>query len=174
MQTTEKINRVAWRIARRALETGEWVHQCRPDRAAVMVDLANITAAMLAEAGCLGDEFGPEGSYELEVAVVFVAKSSGSETMPNGCATWYRDHIFDHVRMMDAEGILSPEDRCRARVFGWDAEQKRAAELRAENERREAERRRAAELKEKEARRRAVEKRLAEIEKNSNGKVVAE
>ena len=78
--------------------------------------------------------------------------------------------------MLDAEGLLAPEDRCKARVFGWDAERKRETELREKNARLEAERRRAAEIKEKEDRRRAVEKRLAEIDKQNNeeGKAVVE
>ena len=177
MQTSEKANRAAWRIARRALETGEWTHQCRPSRAAELVDLANTVAAALAAAGCMDDKFAPQdGSFELDVAAGFVAKSCGSEMLPNAGVSWFRDRIFDHVRMLDAEGLLAPGDRRRARVFGWDDEQRREAELREKNERLEAERRRAAEIKEKEDRRRAVEKRLAEINKQNDekGKAVAE
>lgn len=169
----EKVNRAAWSISRRALESGEWAHTRRPQRAAELVDLANIVATSLAAGGCLDDKYGEGGSLEVDIAAGYVAKCAGyvSNTqagiapLPQAPVAWYCEQIFAHVRDLDAAGLLSPEDRKRARTFEADAEAAREAERKAEEKAREEKRRREAERKERAERREAAARRLAEIEK---------
>lgn len=172
MQTPEKANRAAWRIARRALEAGEWAHTQRPQRAAELVEFANVVITSLAAAGCLAAEYGEDGSLEVEIAAGYVSKcagyvgapSSGTGGMPQAPIAWYGEQIFQHVRDLDAAGILTPEDRARARTFKADAEAAREAKRKAEEEAREAKRRAEEERLERIKRREAAARRLAEIE----------
>jgi len=174
MKETEKVNRIAWRnVARPALESGEWALTQHPQRAAELVDLANIVATSLADGGCLADKYGDGGSLEVEVAGGYVAKIAGNLSfathgpapMPSAPIAWYREQIFALVRDLDAAGLLSPEDRRRARVFEADAEAAREAKRRAEEKAREEKQRRETERRERAERREAAERRLAEIEK---------
>ena len=168
MQTSEKANRVAWRIARRALEAGEWAHTQRPQRAAELVDYANVVVTSLAAAGCLAAEYGEDGSLEVEIAAGYVSKCAGhvgvSGGMPQAPIDWFASQIFQHVRDLDAAGILTPEDRKRARTFKADAEAAREAKRKAEEEAREAKRKAEEERLERIKRREAAARRLAEIE----------
>lgn len=173
MERDEKIKRAAWRISRRALESGEWALSCNPQRAAEIVEFANIVATSLAAGGCLDDKYGEGGSLEVEIAGGYIAKNSGCLSsalhgpapMPRAPLAWYCEQIFAHVRDLDAAGLLAPEDRKRARVFEADAEAAREAKRRAEEKAREEKHRREAERRERAERREAAERRLAEIEK---------
>lgn len=173
MEENEKIKRTAWRISRRALESGEWALVQDPRRAADVVEYAHILATSLADGGCLDDKFGEGGSLEVDIAPGYIAKNAGSLSfathgpapMPSAPLAWYREQIFALVRDLDAKGLLTPEDRRRARVFEADAEAAREAKRRAEEKAREEKQRREAERRERAERREAAERRLAEIEK---------
>ena len=171
MGKDEKIRRTTWRVARLALESGEWALTQHPQRAAELVDLANVVVTSLAGGGCLADEYGEGGSLEVEIACGYVAKIAGGLSyalrgpaqMPQAPVHWYCEQIFAHVRDLDAAGLLSPEDRARARVFEADAEAACEAKRKSEEAEREAKRRREAERRERAARREAAARRLAEI-----------
>ena len=173
MEENEKIKRAAWRISRRALESGEWALVQDQRRAADVVEYANILTTSLADGGCLDDKFGEGGSLEVDIAPGYIAKNAGSLSfathgpapMPSAPLAWYREQIFALVRDLDAAGLLTPEDRRRARVFEADAEAAREAKRRAEEKAREEKQRREAERRERAERREAAERRLAEIEK---------
>lgn len=178
MQTSEKANRAAWRIARRALETGEWAHTQRPQRAAELVDFANVVTTSLAAAGCLADKYGEGGSLEIEIAAGYVAKHTGhvgvptygTGALPQAPLAWYAEQIFQHVRDLDATGLLTQEDRKRARTFEADVEAAREAKRKAAEEAREAKRRQEEERQERIRRREAAARRLAEIEREKEAK----
>ena len=173
MDRNEKIKRAAWRISRRALESGEWALVQDPRRAAYVVEYTNTLTTSLADGGCLDDKFGEGGSLEVDIAPGYIAKIAGSLSfathgpapMPSAPLAWYREQIFALVRDLDAAGLLTPEDRRRARVFEADAEAAREAKRRAEEKAREEKQRREAERRERAERREAAERRLAEIEK---------
>ena len=173
MERGEKIKRATWRISRRVLEAGEWAIVQKPQRAAEVVEYANIIVTSLSDSGCLDDKFGEGGSLEVDIATGFIAKNAGSLSfathgpapMPSASIAWYRERIFALVRDLDAKGLLTPEDRRRARVFEADAEAAREAKRRAEEKAREEKQRREAERMERAERREAAERRLAEIEK---------
>lgn len=173
MDRDEKIKRAAWRISRRALESGEWALVQDPRRAADVVEYTHILTTSLSDGGCLDDKFGEGGSLEVDIAPGYIAKNAGSLSfathgpapMPSAPLAWYREQIFALVRDLDAAGFLTPEDRRRARVFEADAEAAREAKRRAEEKAREEKQRREAERRERAERREAAERRLAEIEK---------
>lgn len=165
MDKAERIKRATWRVARRALEIGDWAYTQNPGNTPNVVDLANLTVISLADKGCFDDAFGDDGSLEAELASGFVSKNS---TVPNlivgSHITWYANEIFDYVRKLAAAGLLTPEDRARVRTFAFDAEvaaeeKRKAAAAEAERKRRERQ-----ERQERAARAEAAKKRLAEIE----------
>ena len=166
MDHGEKIKRVTWRVARRALEHGGWAHVQNPVPAAcVVVDLANVVVVSLADKGCLDDAFGDDGSLEVELAAGFVSNNSTLPTILTGTpVTWFSDELFSHVRRLAEAGLLTPEDRARARTFAFDAEmaeEERRKTAEAEEERKRRERQERQKLA---ARAKAAKKRLAEIE----------
>lgn len=172
--SNDKIRRVAWpKLARPALESGDWALVQDPRRAADVVEFANILATSLSDGGCLDDKFGEGGSLEVDIAPGYIAKNAGSLSfathgpapMPSAPLAWYREQVFALIRDLDAAGLLTPEDRRRARVFEADAEAAREAKRRAEEKAREEKQRREAERRERAERREAAERRLAEIEK---------
>ena len=172
--SNDKIRRVAWhKLARPALESGEWALVQDPRRAADVVEYTNILTTSLSDGGCLDDKFGEGGSLEVDIAPGYIAKNAGGLSfamygpapMPSAPLAWYREQIFALVRDLDAAGLLTPEDRRRARVFEADAEAAREAKRRAEEKAREEKQRREAERRERAERREAAERRLAEIEK---------
>ena len=148
MERDEKIKRAAWCISRRALESGEWALVQDPRRAADVVEYANILVTSLEDGGCLDDKFGEGGSLEVDIAPGYIAKNAGSLSfathgpapMPSAPLAWYRERIFALVRDLDAKGLLTPEDRRRARVFEADAEAAREAKRQAEAAEKEKER----------------------------------
>lgn len=173
MAEAKKINQVAWSVARRALEMGDWAYSEGPVDTRWVVDLANLTVVSLADKGCLSDAFGSAGSLEVELAPGFVAKNSIMQALANGTSImWFSDEIFDHVRKLDANGLLTPEDRAKARTFAFDEEvaaekRRKAAEAERERKRRELQ-----EHQERVARAEAAKKRLAEIEAEKAAKEV--
>ena len=161
----DKIRRIAWRMARRAIEAGDWVRTTMPSRAGEIVEMANVMTTSLDMRGCLDDKYGEEGSLEVEIAAGYLAKVSAAKVLPTAPVTWYADKMLGHVRALAAAGLLSDADRARARVFEFDIEEAERARLKAEEAERERKRREEAERQERAKRKEAARKRLAEIEK---------
>ena len=165
MDKAERIKRATWRVARRAFEMGDWALYHNAGRAERLVETANVVVTSLADAGCLDDAYGDEGSFELDLATGYVAKES-AQHIQFGAASLlaYRQMIFEKVRKLDAAGILSPADRKRSRTFAFDREEAETAKRKAAEAERERLRKEKQDREERAKRREAARKRLAEIE----------
>lgn len=175
MKQDEKRKKIAWRIARGAFEMANWTLYHNADRARHIVDAANCVVTSLADAGCLADTYGDEGSLEIDLAAGYVAMQS-AQRLIFGLESLlaYRDIIFNAVRRLDAAGALTQADRKRSRTLAFDREEAESAKREAAEAERERLRKEEVERKERAERREAARKRLAEIEreKNRNSKEV--
>lgn len=144
---------------------GDWALYHNASRAEHLVDTANVVVTTLADAGCLADEYGDGGSFEIGLAAGYVAKESARRNLFRAESLLaYRQLIFEQVRKLDAAGLLTADDRKRSRTIAFDREEAEAAERRAAEAERERKRKEEAVRAERAKRREAARKRLAEIE----------
>lgn len=163
MTKEEKIKAATWRVFRQALANVDWRKCSRRE-----VHIAEGTKAFVAELearGCLAECYGDEGSLEIALAGVYLAKCGRLESGDiSGNPRGYAHGFFAVMRSLRT-AYPAEEFARRARVVKFD-EEKAEAERRAaaEAEKAEAERKEK-ERQEREIELREAEKRLAEIEK---------
>lgn len=165
-----RIKRTAWRVARAAFEEADWCVLLNASRVPQIVDIANCVVTALADAGCLADEYGDDGSFEISLLPGYVAMQ-GAKRMSFGLESLnaYRLDVFDAVRKLDAAGVLTDADRKRSRTLAFDREEAERKERAAAEAERERLRKEAQERRDRAERREAAKKRLAEIERMKNG-----